>query len=236
MRYVNITRTSAFSRQVSLFFKCYINELLSGRYRDRRPLNVSIVYSGGDDVFLVGSWSDTINAAIRIQDALSEFSCRSLTTSAGIGIFPTRFPIRIAADQTAELEALAKELPGKNAVSLFDTEGFHTYGWTTFQNRVLQEKHSTLSDFFALRDDLDPAFLYRLLELLDGARDRTEGRLNLARYAYVLSMLEPSRGDPGWESYRIFADRMYGWALSTEDRRELVTAIYIYIYRTRKKR
>ena len=43
MRYVNLSRTSAFSRQMSLFFKGYINGILEG-------LQVSIVYAGGDAV------------------------------------------------------------------------------------------------------------------------------------------------------------------------------------------
>ena len=43
MRYVNLSRTSAFSRQMSLFFKGYINGILDG-------LQVSIVYAGGDAV------------------------------------------------------------------------------------------------------------------------------------------------------------------------------------------
>ena len=42
MHYVTLSRTSAFSRQMSLFFKCYINGILEG-------LQVSIVYAGGDD-------------------------------------------------------------------------------------------------------------------------------------------------------------------------------------------
>ena len=49
MHYVTLSRTSAFSRQMSLFFKCYINGILDS-------LHVSIVYAGGDDVFLVGAW------------------------------------------------------------------------------------------------------------------------------------------------------------------------------------
>ena len=42
MKYVNLFRAAAFSRQMSLFFKYHINGLLQG-------LCVSIVYAGGDD-------------------------------------------------------------------------------------------------------------------------------------------------------------------------------------------
>ena len=57
MHYVTLSRTSAFSRQMSLFFKCYINGILEG-------LQVSIVYAGGDDVFLVGAWPAILIGAV----------------------------------------------------------------------------------------------------------------------------------------------------------------------------
>ena len=60
---INLFRAAAFSRQMSLFFKYHINGLLQG-------LCVSIVYAGGDDVFLVGAWNHTLQAALRISDAM----------------------------------------------------------------------------------------------------------------------------------------------------------------------
>jgi hypothetical protein len=60
---VNLFRAAAFSRQMSLFFKYHINGLLQGLW-------VSIVYAGGDDVFLVGAWNHTLQAALRISDAM----------------------------------------------------------------------------------------------------------------------------------------------------------------------
>ena len=52
-KYVTISRTSSFSRQMSLFFKSYINPILSGEFKKRESLKVSVVYSGGDDVFRI---------------------------------------------------------------------------------------------------------------------------------------------------------------------------------------
>lgn len=69
MKYVNLFRAAAFSRQMSLFFKYHINGLLQG-------LCVSIVYAGGDDVFLVGAWNHTLQAALRIQKHLAQLHLR----------------------------------------------------------------------------------------------------------------------------------------------------------------
>ena len=96
---INLFRAAAFSRQMSLFFKYHINGLLQGLW-------VSIVYAGGDDVFLVGAWNHTLQAALRIQKHLRSYTCGALTISAGIAMFNEHYSIRAAAKQTAALEEL----------------------------------------------------------------------------------------------------------------------------------
>ena len=231
--YVTISRTAAFSRQMSLFFQLYVNDILSGQLDGKKALAVSIVYSGGDDVFLVGSWNDVIEAANRIQAAFSAYTCGALTISGGVGIFDDHYPIRAAAGQTAELEDRAKDEPEKNAVSLFDPKQDHTYRWDIFREKVLDEKAAALHKFFDSTTERGNAFLYRLLFLLRQSQ-MENGRINLARYAYLLARLEPKRSSPQWNGYREFADRMYRWALDETDRSQLITAIYLYVYENRK--
>lgn len=232
-RYVTISRTSAFSRQMSLFFQLYINGILSGQYRNKKPLAVSVVYSGGDDVFLVGAWNDVIEAANRVQDAFSIYTCGALTISGGVGIFDDHYPIRAIAGQTAELEDRAKNEPEKNAVSFFDPREAHTYRWDVFRKKIWEEKVGLLESFFASTSERGNSFLYRLLELL--RQSQTDGgRINLARYAYLLARLEPKQSSPQWKGYREFADRMYSWALDKTERQQLITAIYLYVYENRK--
>ena len=232
--FVTISRTSAFSRQLSLFFKCYINEILSGDYGGKRPLAVTVVYSGGDDVFLVGAWNDTLEAAGRVRDAFRLFCCNSLTISAGLCVVDERYPIRLAAERAGELEDRAKEEPGKDSVALFDPRQEHTYRWERFQTEVMGEKLSLLRRFFGAADqERGSAFLYRLLDLLRLAQEE-DGRLQLARYAYLLARLEPSRTSPAFPLYQEFSGAMYQWALDEKARQALITAIYIYVYENRK--
>lgn len=231
--YVTISRTAAFSRQMSLFFQLYVNSILSGRYGARQPLAVSIVYSGGDDVFLVGAWNDVIEAANRIQEAFTAYTCGALTISGGVGIFDDHYPIRAVAERTAELEDRAKSEPGKNAVSFFDPRADHTYRWDVFREKIWNEKAGLLKKFFASTSERGNSFLYQLLDLLRQSQAE-DGRINLARYAYLLARLEPKRSSPQWNDYREFADRMYRWALDKTERGQLITAIYLYVYENRK--
>jgi len=232
-RFLTLARTAAFSRQMSLFFKSYINPILEAPEPDGSHLAVAIVYSGGDDVFLVGAWNSVIAAAQRIQEAFAAFCGGSLTLSAGISIHPDTFPIRMAAAQSAELEDRAKQTPGKNSLALFDPEADHTYPWTEFRERVLGEKLTLLQNFFQAEDqERGAVFLHQLLELL---RQAKTDKINLARYAYLLAKMEPRDRDRA-ESYRAFSRSMYRWALSPADRDQLITAIYLHIYMERKEK
>ena len=58
-----------------MFFKYYINKLC-------KNYNVVIVYSGGDDIFLVGSWNDVIKFAKDLRVNFDKYTCNKLTFSA----------------------------------------------------------------------------------------------------------------------------------------------------------
>lgn len=251
MHFVTLSRTAAFSRQTSLFFRCYLNGIL-----EEKRLAVAIVYAGGDDVFLVGAWNDILTAAQSIRQAFHAFCCGALTLSAGIGVFPSHYPIRLAAADTAALEQAAKEYPNKehpekNAAALFaparavlpnpagaglpplaPAEQGHVYDWDTLQTRVFGEKFGCLQKFFRTEEaGRGNSMLYNLLELLRAAG---QDRMNLARYAYLLARLRPQKGAPNAAAYQEFAGRMMQWGTSPKDRQELITAIYINVYQNRK--
>ena len=127
------------------------------------------------------------------------------------------------------MEEFAKEAPGKDAVTLFaPQEGLRFY-WATLENGVLGEKYALLDAFFQGEDrQRGNAFLYRLLEYLRQGEDR----LNLARCAYLLARLEPgeSAAPAQKEAYRRFSQGFYRWALEPEGRRQLIAAVYLYVY------
>ena len=235
-KYVTLSRTAALSRQLSLFFKCYINQILEkGESRclgQAGKRKAAIVYSGGDDIFLVGAWNDIIESFVDIRKALSRFTQNTLTISGGIGIYSPGYPVNIMAGETARLEELSKNVDGKNAVTLFDENG--TYSWDIFVDRVIGDKFCEIASFFAVTEGYGKAFLYHVLELL---RNRQEERFNRARYVYFLSRMEPERARPQKqkEAYEQFSRKMYKWADDQQDCREVITAIYLYIYLNREK-
>lgn len=251
-RYVTISRTAGLSRQLSLFFKLHIRKILAhpeftldGKKKDFR--HAAIVYSGGDDLFIVGAWDDVLELSVDIHRNFARYTEHTLTLSAGIGVYPHNYPISVMANEVAALEEKSKNLPGKNAVTLLEDGEEHTlpdagnrkisdgtYHWDELESAVLGEKYQHISRFFDASKEHGKNFLYNLLGLL---RNRGE-KINFARYVYLLSRMEPEKGagEEAVARYRDFFSRMVQWIQKDEDVRQLKTAIQIYAYATRETR
>lgn len=224
-----------------------------------------IVYSGGDDIFIVGAWDEIIGFAVDLHRKFKKFTEGTLTFSAGIGIYPGKFPVSTMAREVGELEGHAKDYrEEKNAVALFDRD--NVYSWESFIENVLGEKLEYLKNMF---DDLfvhgekGNAFLYQLLELIRNIREKgqdvgeksralhkkqragdiEEGeQINIARFAYLLGRLReeyvklssPEETEERKRKIQKFSEKLYGWIQKEKDRKELTTAIYIYVYMKRK--
>lgn len=245
-QYETISRTATFSRHMSLFFKKHINSILknpkyslTGQTPQR---NITIVYSGGDDLFVAGAWNDVIEFAVDIREEFEKYTQGMLTISGGIGIYRDKYPVSAMARETADLEDCAKKYPGKDAIALFDDklcdkdkDEDMCFGWTRFKNKVLDEKLRVLIDFLGTNNEYGMAFLYNLLELV---RNRKE-QINIARFAYVLSRMEPpkEKGDEKMRAYKVFSKKMYKWMRDEDEMsaNELIAAIYIYVYLNRKE-
>lgn len=242
-RYVTLSRTATLSRQLSLFFKYYINDILShpvytldGHKKEKRY--ATIVYSGGDDLFIAGAWDDMIELAVDIHNSFQKYTEGTLTISAGIGIYQPSYPISVIAEEVAGMEDKSKRLEGKNAVTLLEDGCVHdgvsdgTYAWSEFQEEVLHEKFRQIYLFFESDEDHGKVFLYNMLELIRNQQEK----INLARFVYLLSRMEPDQEEKEKRiQYQNFSAQMCKWIRSPKDCRQLKTAITLYAYYTREK-
>ena len=220
----NISRTAALSRRLSLFFKFHINSILQGT-------DTSVVYSGGDDIFLVGAWNHIVDVFQSLRDSFSKFTRGSLTISGGIGLYDPGYPIHVMAEETQRLEDAAKSLPDKDAVCLFDPA--YGYKWDRFIGKVMDEKFAIIKAFFDSQSDYGKSFLYHLLQLIGGEETKT----SLVRMIYLLCRMEPGNKEPDGKknAYRVLEEKLLKWINTEEDKEELETAIHLYIYQTRNK-
>lgn len=249
-KYLTISRTATFSRSLSLFFKYHLNAILAGTAHlpfdafsldgapKTEPRQVNIIYSGGDDLFLVGAWQEIIECAIDIQKAFALYTQGTLTISAGVGIFAENYPLIRMAEETGELEEQAKKLDAsKNAIALFGKEIIgsqqieHCYHWAQFENEVVGEKLRFLQNHLGTKqgdEQTNTAFIYQILELLRHADEQ----INVARFAYTLARRAEIIKDKTLQKQ--FCDKMYAWYLDEKQRNQLMTAIYLYVYLYRK--
>jgi CRISPR-associated protein Csm1 len=224
---ISISRSSTLSRSLSYFFKYHINEVL-----EKKEYRAQIIYSGGDDLFIIGNWLDIIYAAADIRGALDEYTGNgSLTISAGIGMFVEKYPIARMAAATGELEDAAKNykedpaqsLPSKNAVALWSEEV--VFSWDDFINNILGEKLKFIWQAFN-DNEKGRSFIYKLIELL---RDR-EDAVSIPRLAYLLARSFEDKKDGTATSHTLF-----DWANEDRERKLLIAALEMYVYSIRER-
>ena len=105
--WATLSRYSELSRSFDYFFSGYINAIQ--QMNDFREKSF-IVYSGGDDLFVVGDWSAMINFAQTIRSDFQKFTCHNdaFSISGGVAIVPDKFPIMKGAEESAVEEGNAK--------------------------------------------------------------------------------------------------------------------------------
>ena len=229
----NIFRAIAFSKSLSMFFKFNMNSIMQKNGR-----KVSIVYSGGDDIFFLGAWNEAFEAMLDVEKELREYSLGSLSVSSGFGMFDEKYPIGYIADLVGKMEDQSKKLPGKNAVTLFSPEEGHTYSWIDLRTRVIAEKKNEIRSCLKNSGERGTAFLYNILEMVRNSSDR----LNVARLAYLHGRLSP-QDDPKkpekheqYLAYQRFEKNLMDWIKLSgreEERQQFITAAELYVYENR---
>lgn len=141
----SFTRLAGLSRQMSYFFKVYLNSLADDRnsnipktIKQRQPkhdkLNLLFIYAGGDDLFISGAWNEVVEFAFDIYQSFRTYTGNNqdITLSGGISIDDIKFPLYQAANSSGEAEEAAKG-NGRDSLGLFG-EVFKWDEWLGIQN------------------------------------------------------------------------------------------------------
>ena len=264
-KYGTLSRYADLSRDLAMFFKVAVNKMAQGDVqgfgtsvmpftiwanKQVTTRKIHVIYSGGDDVFLVGAWDELLELAIDIREKLSEVTDNKITMSAGLALFSPSYPISQMATITGLLESVAKDNDGKDSIALFGFETNsngeericrHVYKWDDLINNVIEDKLYTLDQLFVIpginevqdsKMKLGKGLIYKLMELLQGIlNDRALGKhINVARILYLLARLEPKKNNPTYESYKNFVTAIHRWIQSEEDCKALLTACNLIVY------
>lgn len=128
-KHATFGRVVQLSSMLDFFFSHYLNKLKFFSWDPDKGLSdklnelkykvrelIEIVYSGGDDVFIVGHWSVLPDIAIWTNDEFKKFTSYNdnFSISAGISLFDDKYPIYKAAIEAGECEDKAKKKERKN--------------------------------------------------------------------------------------------------------------------------
>lgn len=154
------SRYSTLSRNLDWFFKGYLNTLWQSK--EEYMAQTQIIYSGGDDLFIVGQWITLVNFAIEINDKFREWTCYNpkLTLSGGIALIGGSSPILKGAIEAEKAEAFAKDYQrgesSKNAFSIFD----FALSWDSDLGKVIEWKDK-IQDL--LKNGLPKSFISKIM-------------------------------------------------------------------------
>ncbi|MEM2742097.1 MAG: type III-A CRISPR-associated protein Cas10/Csm1 [Nitrososphaeria archaeon] len=117
-----ISRMSMLSHMLSLFFSIQVRNIIEEtEYKDK----AIIVYSGGDDLFILAAWSVLPEIAQKIYNDFKNFTCNhpKINLSGGIFIAPSKkFPVYQSAQEAGDAEDKAKHKDeNKNKITFFNT-------------------------------------------------------------------------------------------------------------------
>jgi len=108
----SLSRIATMSRQLNLFFSGYLNVIIQEFNKNSFHEKAQIIYSGGDDLFIIGSWNIMPEIARKIQKYFTHYCCRNkyFTLSAGISMVTGKYPIYNAAMIAGKDESNAKNI------------------------------------------------------------------------------------------------------------------------------
>jgi CRISPR-associated protein Csm1 len=168
---LSISRYATLARMLNLFFTGWLKDEIKQRF-DR----IYTVYSGGDDLLLIGPWEMIIEFAKSLNDNFNAFAGGNpnITLSAGIALSKPNSPIGTLS-KVAEENLSNSKNTGRDKLTVFET----TVNWQIIEDLV------EFKDFLnnqLRQENIKSAFLYRLLKYHEMFLEAEEGRIEGLRF------------------------------------------------------
>lgn len=112
---MRVSRIATLSRMLDVFFSGYMQELIEDSYPE-----IYTVYSGGDDILVIGPWDSIIRFAEELHSKFKKFTCNNenLTLSAGIAFVKHNHPV-FRSVETADSALENSKDSGKDRLTVF---------------------------------------------------------------------------------------------------------------------
>ncbi|MCM1322155.1 MAG: type III-A CRISPR-associated protein Cas10/Csm1 [Bacteroides sp.] len=158
----------------SAFYSWFVNNK-KDQFDDFYKEKIYTVFSGGDDLCILGTWESVMQFAVDFQKELRKFTNNnpSVTISGGIALANAKLPVGNIADEAERNLELSKDYSGKNAVTIFGT----TVSWADYEKCLENGK------FFAqcLKEEkLSTGVIYKFIDFANRAEKILGSKDNVA--------------------------------------------------------
>ena len=183
----SFSRYSVLSRSLDYFFSGYINKIWESN--DNYKNYTQIIYSGGDDLFIVGKWDIVIEMANEIYIKFKEWTCDNpdITLSGGISFVYPKFPILKAAEMSADEEKNAKNHKyietEKNAISIFG----YAFNWE-YELKYLIKLKNTIKELLEKENGMPQGFpsdIYNLMQQANLFYNKEKNKYVIQNYQVI---------------------------------------------------
>ncbi|MDF5729194.1 MAG: type III-A CRISPR-associated protein Cas10/Csm1 [Rhizonema sp. PD38] len=197
-----LPRIAGLSRQISYFFKVYLNRLAAARkenvfntIKQLTPeddrLNLLFIYAGGDDLFVSGAWDEVVEFAFDVYQCFRAYTGYNpdITLSAGISLADAKFPLYLAAKESGEAEDSAKG-NGRDSLSLFE-KAFKWSEWLGSENinaRDLEVFDTDIKAYLGTEHKLDLFGVFPLVNIIE----KQQIEINYAR-SFIRNLLNTAQ-------------------------------------------
>lgn len=194
-----LPRLVGLSRQMSYFFKVYLNSLAEFRKRDFLKVlenakylkecdrqNLLFIYAGGDDLFVSGAWNEVVEFAFDVYQCFRAYTGNhpDITLSGGISLTDIKFPLYQAAAESGKAEDAAKA-NGRDSLGLFG-EKFKWSEWLGQENVEVSEIETFDSE---IRNYLGAGFKIELFGVLPFVQILEDPEIGYSR-SFIRNLLD----------------------------------------------
>jgi len=152
---INFPKIISLSRMIDYFFTFKIQKLIRNKYK-----NIYTIFSGGDDLFLIGNYKEIIELWKDIDEQFKEFTGhnKDIHVSYGVFLIKPNVPFGKIAEIAEEELTDAKKLDGKDAIKIL---GYKMHNGELKEVLKKKEKYKLIYDKTSIQ------FIYKILTFID---------------------------------------------------------------------
>ena len=191
---MSFSRYADLSHMLHYFFSSFYAWFVENNSEYKKKIYT--VFSGGDDLCILGSWDVVMDFALQFRKKLAEFTNNnpSVMISGGIALVNSKVPVSNIADEAEELLEKSKGKTGKNAITVFGT----TVSWEEYE-KCLEDGKYLQGQLES--EKLSSGVIYKFLDFANRA-EKTLGKKDNSGIADVSELINMK--DRIWKSNMIY--------------------------------